>query len=211
MRDFRAIVRHSGSEGKHQILPLLFKLINYHSFSLFPKETITLIGDKNPVYTIYAESLVKIFPDTWFIYIIRDFRDVFLSMRTFEFEAPSITLQGYRWKYIAKMGLRLRKKYLKTLMDPIGTEKMNLWKKELTDKQIRRFDHAVGKYAELTGYERKYKDVSYGLYLKQLPLKIYGYLLYKFMMMGFLLPYKISNWFSYKLPMLVVWYRKYLS
>ncbi len=90
------------------------KKLNEQVFSLFPKQEILRIGDKNPVYSIYTERFLKIFPEAKFICIIRDYRDNFVSMRKLsdlKLEAPVLALQVYRWKYVAKIFLRCREKY----------------------------------------------------------------------------------------------------
>ncbi len=90
------------------------KKVNEQGFSLFPKEEILRIGDKNPVYSIYTERFLKIFPEAKFICIIRDYRDNFVSIRKLsdlKLEAPILTLQVYRWRYVAKLFLKCRKKY----------------------------------------------------------------------------------------------------
>jgi len=89
----------------------VIKLINYSSGSLYPKEEITLIGDKNPVYTVYANRIIGIYPEARFICIIRDPRDSFVSMRKFEFEATNPFLQASRWKYVIRMFRRMHQKY----------------------------------------------------------------------------------------------------
>ena len=76
------------------------KTINYQSFTVYEKGKTLRIGDKNPVYSIYARRLLKIFPEAKFICIIRDYRDNFVSIRKLselKMEAPILPLQVYRW------------------------------------------------------------------------------------------------------------------
>lgn len=90
------------------------KKLNEQGFSLFPKQEILRIGDKNPVYSIYTERFLKIFPDARFICIIRDYRDNFVSMRKLsdlKLEAPILTLQVYRWRYVARLFLKCKKRH----------------------------------------------------------------------------------------------------
>lgn len=90
------------------------KKLNAYTFSLFPKKELLAIGDKNPVYSIYTGRFLKIFPDARFICIVRDYRDNFVSMRKLadlKLEAPILTLQVARWRYVAKIFLRCQKKY----------------------------------------------------------------------------------------------------
>ncbi|MEI7727500.1 MAG: sulfotransferase, partial [Bacteroidota bacterium] len=59
-------------------IQLFLKSINYYAYSLYHKEETLWIGDKNPVYSMSANRLRKIFPDAKFICIIRDYRDSFI-------------------------------------------------------------------------------------------------------------------------------------
>jgi hypothetical protein len=100
-------------QGKGTIRDFL-KAVNASGYSLFPKEEILMIGDKNPVYSIYTKRFMKIFPDARFVCIIRDYRDNFVSMRKLadlKLEAPSLVLQVYRWKYVARLFLACREKH----------------------------------------------------------------------------------------------------
>ena len=95
------------------------KKVNEQGFSLFPKDELLRIGDKNPVYSIYISRFLKIFPEAKFICIIRDYRDNFVSMRKLsdlKLEAPILTLQVYRWKYVARLFLKYRRKYPDRIM-----------------------------------------------------------------------------------------------
>ena len=89
----------------------VYKAVYYCSTSLWPKEQIKVIGDKNPVYALNADRLLKFFPGAKFIHITRDYRDNFVSMRKFEFEAPNVVLQAFRWKYLTKKLFNLQEKY----------------------------------------------------------------------------------------------------
>lgn len=87
--------------------------VNYNGFSIFPKSEILCVGDKNPVYSIYMKRLMKIFPEAKFICIVRDYRDNFVSMKKLadlKLEAPVLSLQVFRWRYVAGLFLRCREK-----------------------------------------------------------------------------------------------------
>lgn len=239
------------------------KSFNYYSCSLFPKGEIQCVGDKNPVYSIYAKRFLKIFPDARFICIIRDYRDNFISMKGLDdlnLEAQLLSLQVLRWRYVVRLFLACKKKYpsrfyivryedlvqnhekvfgelcsflgiqydpvvfnfftkkeesLKrypkeliekyhgSLMNPIHTGRMELWKKELSENQVKSADHIAGKYADLLGYERKYIRFNLLLYLKFLPLVIYCWLIFKILEFGSYLPYRISLMLNVNLSVLV--------
>jgi hypothetical protein len=239
------------------------KSFNYYAHSLFPKEDILWIGDKNPVYSIYAKRFLKIFPDSRFICIIRDYRDNYISMKglaDLNLEAPVLSIQVCRWRYVVKLFQECKKKYPdrfyilryedlvsnqevifkelcsfldipydpvvfdffrkkeesmklypkeivekyhKSLMNPINTGRMDLWKKEMTDKQVRLADQVAGKYADSLGYERKFKGFSFFLYLKTRAASWYSWLIFKVMEYGSYLPSKISLALTLNLLVLV--------
>jgi hypothetical protein len=244
------------------------KSFNYQSFSLFEKKEITRIGDKNPIYSIYATRFLKVFPEAKFICIIRDYRDNYISMKGLAdllLEAPNLILQVYRWRFVTRSFLNCRKKYPdrfhiiryedlvtdqekafremcsfigipfeqsvfdffkkkdesyktypkelvekyhKSLMNPINTGRMEIYKKELSGRQIKTADQIAGKYADLMGYERKNKRFEPWTYLRTRPLVIYGYLIFRLMQAGTYLPYRLSWWLSLNLLILVRIYGK---
>ena len=81
----------------------------------------------------------------------------------------------------------------KSLLNPISTDRMDLWKKQLTARQIRVADLVAGKTAEKAGYERQYTKFNPGLYLWILPTLIYGSVMYRLILLGDHLPYKWRN------------------
>jgi len=239
------------------------KKLNEQGFSLFPKQEILRIGDKNPVYSIYTKRFLKIFPEARFICIIRDYRDNFISMRKLsdlKLEAPILTLQVYRWRYVAKLFLKCAKRFpdrfriiryedlvtnksevleelcqfigipfepavfdfykkkeetFKTynnplverfhgsLMNPVNTGRMELYKKEMTLPEIQMADFVAGKYADIFNYSREAKSGNLVFWLKSRPMVIYGYLIFKLYVWGSYLPSKISLWLSIRLLVLV--------
>jgi hypothetical protein len=97
-------------------IQLFLKSINYYAFSVYHKEETRLIGDKNPIYSIYSARLRKIFPEAKFICIIRDYRDNFISIRKLvekdiAVEAPSLPLQVGRWRYFTRLFLRCKRRF----------------------------------------------------------------------------------------------------
>ncbi len=239
------------------------KKVNEQGFSLFPKQEILRIGDKNPVYSMYTERFLKIFPDARFICIIRDYRDNFVSMRKLsdlKLEASILTLQVYRWRYVARLFLKCKERYpdrfriiryedlvttkseimadlcefigipfdptvfdfykkkaetLKTydnplverfhgsLMNPVNTGRMELWKKELSPDEIRMADFVAGKYAGIFHYEQEKRGPDFKLWLQSRPMALYGFLIFKLYVWGSYLPSRISLWLSIKLLVLV--------
>ncbi|MDP1621757.1 MAG: sulfotransferase [Bacteroidales bacterium] len=250
------------------IQDLLIKL-NEHSSSVFPKQEIRLVGDKNPVYSVYMKRLIRIFPKAWFICIIRDYRDNYVSIKNLEkvkLEAPVLTLQIARWVYVTKLFLacqnrfpdrfyiiryedlvtkpheafrelcaflsipyvpevfefykkkeELLKAFLdpaignihKSLMYPVNTGRMDLWKTQLNGLEVKIADQIAGKTADIMGYSRKTTKFSMKLYIKSLPMAIYGKILFRLMQWGSFLPYRSSRWLSLNLPKLVKIYSRF--
>lgn len=87
------------------------QVVYLNHISFYAKETIQLIGDKNHGYTIYTHRLKKLFPDAKFIYILRDYRDNYESVRKVDFELPIVSLVVYKWKYFYKKTLKASQKY----------------------------------------------------------------------------------------------------
>jgi len=83
--------------------------INLHCYSPFPKKEILWAGDKNPIYSIFVPFLRKLYPEAKFICLVRDYRDTFLSLRSLKeapIEAPVLTLQVARWRYVTRRFIR---------------------------------------------------------------------------------------------------------
>jgi hypothetical protein len=219
--------------------------------SVFEKEEIRLIGDKNPFYSLYADRIHKLFPESKIIHITRDYRDNYLSLINVNFEVPIVPLVVYRWKFAWKRMQKLKrqnpgliyslnyedlatnpeeifkelcgfvglefdphvlsfyekkaeveKTYAgsseialvhKSLFNPISTDRMNLWKKEMTEHQIKVADLVAGKIAMKAGYERKYPRFNFFLYLWIFPTLIYAAIMYRLILLGDHLPYKLRN------------------
>lgn len=237
--------------------------VNYNGFSIFPKENIKMVGDKNPVYSIYTPRFMKIFPEAKFICIIRDYRDNFVSMRKLadlKLEAPILALQVYRWKYVVRVFEKCFKKaphrfriiryedlvtkkneiipglcefldipfnpsvfdfYRKqeetirtynnplierfhgSLMNPVNTGRMELYKKEMSEKEIALADYIAGKYARHYQYSPGTGHITLPEKLSAVPAQIYGFLIFKAYVWGSYLPARLSLWFSVKLLVLV--------
>jgi hypothetical protein len=251
------------SLGPEVSLSDLMKTFQSHAYSIFPKKELLQIGDKNPLYSIYFQRFLRIFTDARFICITRDYRDNYISMKglaDLELEAPILSLQVARWRFVARSFLQYRNRYPhrfylvryedlvtnpegtmqqlcrflslpyepsvfdfykkkeetlkvyprvivekvhKSLMHPVSTSRMGLWKRELTERQVRIADAVAGKYADILDYERLSRKVSPGLFILTRPVMIYAFLLFWMMQLGFHLPYRISGWLTVRLLILV--------
>jgi hypothetical protein len=97
----------------------------------------------------------------------------------------------------------------KSLLNPISTDRMNLWKTQLTERQIRVADLVAGKTAEKAGYERRYPKFNPGLYLWILPTLIYASVMYRLILLGDHLPYKWRNSLNQTLGIFLKLYWKF--
>ena len=98
--------------GQEVTLADLLKVFNASAYSLFPKEDTQQIGDKNPLYSIYIKRFLTTFPDARFICITRDYRDNYISMKNLadlKLEAPVLTLQVARWRFVAREFLKYKR------------------------------------------------------------------------------------------------------
>ncbi len=77
--------------------------------SVFDKEDIRLIGDKNPAYSLFIDRIHKLFPEAKIIHITRDYRDNYLSLTKVNFEVPIVPLVVYRWKFAYRRVQKLKK------------------------------------------------------------------------------------------------------
>lgn len=211
------------------------KVVYYDYQSLFPKEDILWIADKNPVYATYTPELLELFPDAKFIHLVRDPRDNIISLKNVDFEGPFTALLAYRWEHSArklyyikkkhaaqfytiryedlvseptryyremcdflsipyndsvfefykKQGEAMKKfniekmmKYHKSLFSPINNSKVNLWKTQLPELDIKITEFVAGKWISRYGYERKYKNTGFKAFLWSVPWLIYGRALY---------------------------------
>lgn len=255
-------------ENDCTIQDLLVKL-NEHSHSIFPKEKILIAGDKNPVYSVYMKRLINIFPKAWFICIIRDYRDNYVSLKNLReviLEAPVLSLQIARWVYVTKLFLSCQDRYPdrffiiryedlvarpeesvkdlctflgvpynpvvfdfhlhrdelmttfptaqirrihRSLAEPVNTGRMDLWKSQLTPLEVRIADQIAGSTADAMGYTRVTTKFSLRLYLRSLPMILYGRVMFRLMQWGSLMPYRVSRWLSMNMPKMLTVYGKF--
>jgi len=216
-------------EGKNTYQTICKVVISdFHSF--FPKQEIVLFGDKNPVYSLSINKLIRIFPGSKYIYLTRDYRDHILSMLRTELYTNDVLALAYRWRYSAQLISNLikvnpdrfitvryedfvqnpyvhlekmckfigvefrpeilefhkreadavtlfpkemREKFFNNLFKPIDSSRIYLWKKQMDVSEVRKVDCMVGRWAEYSGYERKFRKPGVLTYLKVMPSKFY--------------------------------------
>lgn len=75
---------------------LLCKIIYLNYPSPFKKEKILLIGDKNPIYSVFIKELKQIFPNAKYIHLVRDYRaNIVSDIKTFGYEKLPIVSNGW--------------------------------------------------------------------------------------------------------------------
>jgi hypothetical protein len=98
--------------------------------------------------------------------------------------------------------------YHNSLMNPIHQGRIGIYKGELSREEIRLADQIAGNYATLLDYERECHTRSLILFLRSLPMMVYGHLLFSAIRIGSRLPYPIVSWMSLKLTALVRVYKR---
>ena len=246
----------AGDNTYRQICEVVY--LNY--ISLYPKEEIEWIGDKNHGYTIYTDRLKKLYPEAKFIYVLRDYRDNFDSVKRVDFEVPVVSLVTFKWKYFYKKALAASERYPsdfyflryedlaaeperifteictflgieylpsvfdfykvkakaeeayptdilekhhKSLFNPINTSRLGLWKKSMSEKQVRIADMVAGDFAEKAGYERKYRNYSLWIALLAAPGIFYAKTIYLLTNIIDRFPYRLREKILSKGPLLL--------
>lgn len=82
--------------------------VSYKPF--FPKAEIRLIGDKNPMYSVFTKKIFNIFPEAKYIHLVRDYRDHILSTKRVKLLLQSTTIIAYRWRKSLKDIEKLKKR-----------------------------------------------------------------------------------------------------
>lgn len=242
------------------------KVVYLEYNSLFEKDNIKFIGDKNPGYAIYTKLLLKIFPEAKFIHIIRDYRDNFVSIKNVDFELPIPSLVVQKWKYFfrkfnkdskaapnkyyllnyEKLAFNPEEEYDKlcrfigisynesvfdfhkkkddilkeypvgyvetyhtSLLQKVNTSKIGVWKKQLSDNQIRIMDQTAGSLAEKAGYQRKYININPLFSFVAFPGRLYAATLYVATVIVDRFPYKLRMAILIKGPLVLA--KLYLS
>ena len=77
---------------------IAFKIVARNYKSIYKKEEILLLGDKNPFYSQVFGGIFNAVPNAKFILLIRDPRDNHISLFNSRFTAPSITYDTLYWR-----------------------------------------------------------------------------------------------------------------
>ena len=87
---------------------MLCKVVYLNYISAFEKQDIKLLGDKNPIYTVFAEELLELYPGSKFIHLVRDYRDNILS-HIEVFLIKNVPFLARKWVYFNRLAERLKK------------------------------------------------------------------------------------------------------
>lgn len=76
------------------------KQVILHTPSALIKTNLLYVGDKNPSYSLHFKDLFNIFSDACkYIYINRDYRDQYVSLKNAGIELPNIVVSAKRWNF----------------------------------------------------------------------------------------------------------------
>ena len=90
----------------------LCKIVYLHYHSINPKTEIKGIVDKNPIYSLWSENLMKIYPETKFIALVRDYRDNLISRKKYKFHSfQSNSIYAEWWNKVNHEIISLRAAY----------------------------------------------------------------------------------------------------
>ena len=80
-----------------------------------------------------------------------------------------------------------------SLFNPISTGRTQLWKTEMSTREVRMADLVAGRAAGKAGYARQFTRFDPLLFLWIMPVLIYGSIMYRLLLLGDSLPYRIRN------------------
>ncbi len=87
---------HQLEISEDRCFPTFCKIVlNYHN-----SKNAAILGDKNPIHSLFATSLEQTFEKAKFIWIVRDYRAQVNSMLKVDFERKNCTSLAIRWKKI---------------------------------------------------------------------------------------------------------------
>lgn len=81
----------------------------------------------------------------------------------------------------------------KKVFEPVSTDRIGVWKTGMNDRDVRIADLVVGKYAGISGYERKYPQFDILLYCRLIPGLVWERLSYSIKKMTTRIPYRTKT------------------
>ncbi len=103
----KSLLAHQGTQSYAE----LCKVVYTHFESLYPTKDLQLIGDKNPVYSLFVDKLIQLYPEAKFIHVVRDYRAVAEAHLRVPYEAHNIASLCYRWNLSNKKIEALKEKH----------------------------------------------------------------------------------------------------
>ncbi|HET8837870.1 MAG TPA: sulfotransferase [Flavobacteriaceae bacterium] len=146
----------------------LCKLVYCHHISFFPKSEILLIGDKNPINSVFVPQLMEIFPDAKFIHLVRDPRANICSHLKSKMET-NLGMAALKWvefnKYVEKVKLLRPKNYFLLRYEDFVSDP-EIWLKEITCFLQMEFRSEMLEYRSILTrkYQSSEKDLRYELF-----------------------------------------------
>lgn len=95
--NLKKVILHLGENATFERLCKLVILFQAKRFGKTP----SIIGDKNPSYTLYLPTLKKLFPTAKFIMMVRDPRPNILSCQKVSWDFNNSFILAGRWRYCA--------------------------------------------------------------------------------------------------------------
>ena len=88
------------------------KLVYIHHLIHTPdKSDDCLIGDKNPIHSLFTRELIKLFAEAKFIFVTRDPRDNILSYKNVNFDSNDTAVLAIRWELYNRRILKYSRKF----------------------------------------------------------------------------------------------------
>lgn len=91
----------------------LCKAVYAHAQDQKSPDNITAFVDKNPIYSLYVERIIQIFPEAKFVILTRDYRDNILSRTKYTkgFVSQWMVSFAYSWRLYYERILRIEARY----------------------------------------------------------------------------------------------------
>lgn len=96
----------------------------------------------------------------------------------------------------------------KSLLHPISRSRIDTWKSRMSRRDIRVADLVAGRSADKTGYARQFRSFDPFLYLWILPTLAYAWIMYRLILLGDHLPYRMRGWLLRRLGIFLKIYWK---
>lgn len=108
-------------------------------------------------------------------------------------------------------GNTIWQQFHENLLKPVNTGRMNTWQDKLSDREVRMADQIAGKYAGRLEYQRKFRGLGIGIWLRSAPMLVYNSILIRLMIFGTYLPAGASQWWFFKSTVLLKTYLKFFG